>query len=173
MAKFSIPQWAAYLGELDEPLAGEDLRKSVVGSVRHMGFDGPQALDGVTQDGSVDGQVPREVSRPCMGPDPLSPAGGDRSGESAATSRKWAGAVLVHDSQGGSARAVAQQLLLTRPWMSPGCWRQPYEDLTGHLDGSSCMGHGSGTRTDSGAQWSARPPAAWRSAEAEARCRVV
>ena len=50
-----------------------------------------------------------------MGPDPPSPAGGDRSGESAAVSRKWAGAgaVLVHDSQGGSARAVAQQLQLT------------------------------------------------------------
>ena len=81
-----------------------------------------------------------------MGPDPPSPAGGDRSGESAAIGRKWvgAGAVLVHDSQGGSARAVAQRLLLTRPWMSPGCWRQPYEDPTGHLDGSSCMGHAVG-----------------------------
>ena len=64
MAKFSIPQWAAYLGELDEPLAGEDLRKSVVGSLRNMGFVGPQALDGVPQDGSVDGRVPREVSSP-------------------------------------------------------------------------------------------------------------
>ena len=115
MAKFRIPQWAAYLGDLDEPLAGDDLRKSVEGSSRNMGFAGPQALDGVPQDGSVDGQDPREVSSPCTGPDPPSPAGGDRSGESAATSRKWAGAgaVLVHDSQGGSARALALQLQLT------------------------------------------------------------
>ena len=64
MAKFSIAQWAASLGELDEPLAGEDLRKSVVGPLRNMGFNGPQALDGVPQDGIVDDRIPREVSGP-------------------------------------------------------------------------------------------------------------
>ena len=80
-----------------------------------MGFVGPQAIDGVPQDGRVDGQAAREASSPCMGPDPPSPAGGDRSGVSAATSREWtgAGAVLVHDSQGGSARALALQLQST------------------------------------------------------------
>ena len=50
MAKFSIAQWAAYLGELDEPPAGEDLRKSVAGFLHNAGLGGPQALDGVTQD---------------------------------------------------------------------------------------------------------------------------
>ena len=52
------------MGELDEPLAGEDLRKSVVGPLRNMGFNGPQALDGVPQDGIVDYRIPREVSGP-------------------------------------------------------------------------------------------------------------
>ena len=64
MAKFRIPQWEAYLGDLDEPLAGDDLRKSVEGSSRNMGFAGPQALDGVPQDGIVDYRIPREVSSP-------------------------------------------------------------------------------------------------------------
>ena len=64
MAKFRIPQWAAYLGALDVPLAGDDPRKSVVGSLRNMGFDGPQALDGVPPDGIVDYRIPREVSSP-------------------------------------------------------------------------------------------------------------
>ena len=50
--------------ELDEPLAGEDLRKSVVGPLRNMGFSGPQALDDVPQDGIVDYRIPREVSGP-------------------------------------------------------------------------------------------------------------
>ena len=49
---------------LDEPLAGEDLRKSVVGPLRNMGFNGPQAPDGVPQDGIVDDRIPREVSGP-------------------------------------------------------------------------------------------------------------
>ena len=50
-----------------------------------------------------------------MGPDPPSPAGGDRSGESVAIRRMWvgAGAVRVHDSQGESARAFALQLQFT------------------------------------------------------------
>ena len=64
MAKFTEAQWAEYLGQLDDPPAGEDLRKSVVGSLRNMGFDGPQALDGVPRDGIVDYRIPREVSGP-------------------------------------------------------------------------------------------------------------
>ena len=52
------------MGGLDEPLAGDDLQKSVVGPLLNMGFDGPQALDGVPQDGIVDYRIPREVSSP-------------------------------------------------------------------------------------------------------------
>ena len=50
MAKFSIAQRAAHWGELDEPPAGEDLRKSVAGFWHNAGFGGPPALDGVMQD---------------------------------------------------------------------------------------------------------------------------
>ena len=54
MAKLSVEQWADYLGHLDEPPAGEDLRKSVAGFWHNAVFGGPKALDGVTQDETFD-----------------------------------------------------------------------------------------------------------------------
>ena len=50
MAKFTVTQWAEYLGQLDEPPAGEDLRKEVAEFLTKAGFSGPKALDGVTTD---------------------------------------------------------------------------------------------------------------------------
>ena len=64
MAKFCIAQRAAYWGDLDEPPAGEDLRKSVAGFLYNAGFGGPQAIDGVTQDEISTDRMPREVSSP-------------------------------------------------------------------------------------------------------------
>ena len=65
---------------------------------------------------------------------------------SEATRRKWvgAGAVLVHDSQGGGAQGVTLQPPLTLAVDVTRLMGQPCGGPTGHLDGLSCMRHAVG-----------------------------
>ena len=147
--KFTVTQWAEYLGQLDEPPAGEDLRKEVAEFLTKAGFSGPKALDGVTQEEIFELQdapgrvqvheralIRRLLRVVTATASPRPPAGSGAAPGSA---------VQVPDSQGGSALVVAQQLSSTPAVDVTKLLETAHMDTrTGHLDGSSFTGHAVG-----------------------------
>ena len=117
MAKFTVTQWVEYLGQLDEPPAGEDLRKEVAEFLLKAGFGRPQSLDGVPSEEIFElpdapGRVQvheRALIRRLLRVVTATASPKPPAGSGAMTGS----AVQVPDSQSGSALAVAQQLSST------------------------------------------------------------